>query len=479
MSSRPIDALLPAERTDDIASAAADASGEAPATAHTGAGGRQGWLKRLLPRTLFGRSLLIIVTPLILLQIIATWFFYDRHWNTIARRLSAGIAGEIAQTIGSLAMASDETEWAIVLETARKATDLRYTFQYGARLPAGKPQRLTEPSIAQPLAVALNERVGRPFVIDVTPSAPRSVLVTIQLGDGTLTVAAPRERLATSTTYIFMLWMVGSSIVLFAVATIFMRNQVRSLRRLAAAAESFGKGRSVPNFRLEGAAEIRRAGAAFLVMRNRIQRQISQRTEMLAGVSHDLRTPLTRMKLALALMDEHPAIDELRSDVSEMERMIQGYLDFARGEGSETPVETDLPALLEQVAAEARRDGAAVTVTAPDECLVLLRPNAFKRCLVNLVGNARRHGMHVWITLHRAANGIEVLVDDDGTGIPPEHREAVFRPFFRLDPSRNVLTGGVGLGLTIARDVARGHGGDLTLDTAPQGGLRARVYLPL
>ena len=484
MSSRPIDAAATlAERTADLPpSSTADATGGEASAAHPGpaAAVRQGWLKRMLPRTLFGRSLLIIVTPLILVQIIATWFFYDRHWNTISRRLSSGIAGEIAQTIGTLATASDETEWAIVLETARNATDLRYTFRYGARLPAGEPERLGDPSITQPLAAALNERVGRPFVIDATTSStPRRILITIQLPDGTLTAAAPRERLSTSTTYIFMLWMVGSSIVLFAVATVFMRNQVRSLRRLAAAAESFGKGRSVPNFRLEGAAEIRRAGAAFLVMRNRIQRQISQRTEMLAGVSHDLRTPLTRMKLALALMDEHPAIDELRSDVSDMERMIQGYLDFARGEGSEMPVETDLPALLEQVAAEARRDGGAVTVTAPDECLVPLRPNAFKRCLVNLVGNARRHGTHVWIELHRAANGIEVLVDDDGSGIPPEHREAVFRPFFRLDPSRNVLTGGVGLGLTIARDVARGHGGDLTLDTAPQGGLRARVYLPL
>jgi two-component system osmolarity sensor histidine kinase EnvZ len=199
---------------------------------------------------------------------------------------------------------------------------------------------------------------------------------------------------------------------------------------------------------------------------------------MLAGVSHDLRTPLTRMKLALALLDEGLAVDELKSDVADMEKMVQGYLDFARGEGAEAPVDTDLAILLEEIAGAARREGASLSLTTPAEYGILLRPNAMKRCIANLISNARRHGNHIWLTALPGRNGVDILVDDDGPGIPPEQRDAVFRPFFRLDPSRNPATGGVGLGLTIARDVVRGHGGDLTLEGSPQGGLRARVHLP-
>jgi two-component system osmolarity sensor histidine kinase EnvZ len=336
---------------------------------------------------------------------------------------------------------------------------------------------MTRSIVETPLAAALNERVQRPYRIDLAGD-PHRIFISVQLPSGVLEAAVPRQRLYTSTTYVFVLWMVGSSIILFAVATLFMRNQVRALRRLAEAAESFGKGRNVERFKLEGATEIRQAAAAFLVMRDRIQRQITQRTEMLAGVSHDLRTPLTRMKLALALLEDGLAVDELRSDVADMEKMVQGYLDFARGEGAEAPRDTDLSLLLEEVAAAARREGVSLSLTTPPEYTLLLRPNVIKRCITNLVNNARRHGNHVWLTALPGRNAVDILVDDDGPGIPPEQRDAVFRPFFRLDASRNPATGGVGLGLTIARDVARGHGGDLTLEGSPQGGLRARVHLP-
>jgi two-component system, OmpR family, osmolarity sensor histidine kinase EnvZ len=437
----------------------------------------QGWLRRVLPRSLFGRSLIIIVTPLILLQIIVTWFFYDRHWNIVSRRLSTGVAGEIALLVDDLRAARSEGAQNVVMSRAERRLGLVPSFHADAFLPE-TGARFDDRALAQPLAAALTESTGRPFLID-NATERRYVRISLQLGNGILEVLVPRERLVTSTTYIFLLWMVGSSIVLFAVATVFMRNQVRSIRRLAIAAESFGKGRPVPRFKLEGPAEVRRTAAAFLAMRDRIQRQISQRTEMLAGVSHDLKTPLTRMKLALALVGEGPTVEELRSDVADMERMIQGYLDFARGEGAEPPADTDLAMLLEQVAAEARREGAAVSLAGAEECLLPLRPNAIKRCVTNLVGNARRYGSHIWITLLRTDKAADVLIDDDGCGIPIEHREAVFRPFFRLDPSRNPSTGGVGLGLTIARDVARVHGGELTLETSPQGGLRARLHLPL
>ncbi|HVM80865.1 MAG TPA: ATP-binding protein [Stellaceae bacterium] len=435
------------------------------------------WHKRLLPRTLFGRSLLIIVTPLILVQVIATWIFYDRVWDTVSRRLSTAVAGEIAQIVHAESFAAGGAARIKLFDRARVATELEFIYWAGEKLPSGMVTVGTG-SIEEQLAVALVERVGRPFQIDADFD-PRDVLVSIALDDGVLQVAVPKKRLFTPTTYIFVLWMVGSSLVLFAVAMLFMRNQVKSLRRLAAAAESFGKGRDVPNFRLSGATEVRQTGAAFLLMRERIRRQVAQRTEMLAGVSHDLRTPLTRMKLALEFLEESPTLAELKSDVTQMERMVQGYLDFARGEGGETPREVDLPMLLEEAVANARRDGAPVTLAAPEAFAISLRPDAVKRAIANLIANARRYGRHVWVIAVPVKDGVDILVDDDGPGIPPAQREAVFRPFFRLDPARNPQGGSVGLGLTIARDVALSHGGDISLEESPQGGLRVRVHLPV
>ena len=468
MSSSPIEGdLVAPTRAGPIPKAATPASiGDRPAA------GRRSLIKRALPRSLFGRSLLIIVTPLILLQLISTWIFYDRHWETVARRLAGGVAGDIAMMIETMTTLPP-AEVSRIFRTAGDLTELDFVYRPDAALSAA-PSKVRREG---PLSAALRERVQRPFRID-SVSDQHLILVDVQLDGGVLSVGVPRQRLYSSTTYIFVLWMVGSSMVLFAVATMFMRNQVRALRRLAHAAESFGKGRRVSNFKLEGATEIRQAAAAFIVMRDRIQRQISQRTEMLAGVSHDLRTPLTRMKLALELVGDGLAVDELRSDVADMEKMVQGYLDFARGEGSEVPIEVDLAGFLEEIVAASRRDGMSISLTAPAEYSLLLRPNAMKRCIGNLVSNARRHGSHVWLTALPGRGAVDIMIDDDGPGIPAEQREAVFRPFFRLDPSRNIATGGVGLGLTIARDVARGHGGDLTLETSPQGGLRARLHLP-
>lgn len=436
----------------------------------------QRWYKRLLPRSLFGRSLLIIFIPLILVWAVATWVFYDRVWDTVARRLSDNVGGEIAAVIHARRFGRSEEEQTRLFEQAARTTEIQYIFWPGETLPPGLSPVGTG-WMEERLADALAENVRLPFQMDAIFD-PRDVLISIELPDGVLQVAVPKKRLFTPTTYIFVLWMAGTSLVLFAVATLFMRNQVRPLRRLAVAAENFGKGREVANFRIEGASEVRQTAAAFLLMRERIRRQVSQRTEMLAGVSHDLRTPLTRMRLALALVDDNPAIAELRADVIEMEHMVQGYLDFARGEGGETPCEVDLPLLLEEVAAAARRDGGAVTLAAPEAFAISVRPSALKRCLANLVANARRFGTHVWITAIPARNGIDILVDDDGPGIPAEQREAVFRPFFRIDPARSRLTGGVGLGLTIARDIAASHGGLLTLEDSPQSGLRARLHLP-
>jgi two-component system, OmpR family, osmolarity sensor histidine kinase EnvZ len=435
----------------------------------------RGWLKRVLPRTMFGRSLLIVVMPLILLQAIATWIFYDRHWAAISWRLSTGVAGDIALMIEAIPVAGSGPSTTRLLQRGGLATDLEFTLHRGTRLPP--PLAPSGTLVEGQLTQALESRVNLPSRIDRFDD-PHGLRIRVQLAQGVLSVEVPWSRLYSPTTYIFVMWMVGSSLVLLAVAILFLRNQVKSLRRLAAAADGFGKGRPVPFFKIEGAVEIRQAAVAFITMRDRIQRQIRQRTQMLAGVSHDLRTPLTRMKLALEILGRDPAVEELKSDVAEMEHMVHGYLDFVRGEGTETPVETDIALLLDDVAIAMRREGTRLSLIGPAEYVMPARPNALKRCLANLIGNARRHGNHVWLTALPAADGIDILVDDDGPGIPLEDRGRVFRAFVRLDPSRNPSTGGVGLGLTIARDVARGHGGDVRLEDSPQGGLRARLHLP-
>ena len=469
---------MSSSRIDDppLALAAADAAEEVEAEI---VGERdihpRGWIKQLLPRTMFGRSLLIVVMPLILLQAIATWIFYDRHWAAISWRLSTGVAGDIGLIIEAIPLAGSGPATTRLLQRAGLLTDLEFALHHGARLPPPLPPSGT--LIEDQLTQAMRGRVDLPWRIDRIddPLGPR---IRVQLAQGLLTVGVPWNRLYSPTTYIFVMWMVGSSLVLLAVAILFLRNQVKALRRLAAAADGFGKGRPVPFFKIEGAVEIRQAAVAFITMRDRIQRQVRQRTQMLAGVSHDLRTPLTRMKLALEILGEDPAVEELKSDVAEMEHMVHGYLDFVRGEGTEPPIETDIALLLDDVAMAMRREGSQLSLTAPAEYVLPVRPNALKRCLANLIGNARRHGSHVWVTALPVADGIDILVDDDGPGIPLADRGRVFRAFVRLDPSRNPSTGGVGLGLTIARDVARGHGGDVRLEDSPQGGLRARLHLP-
>jgi two-component system osmolarity sensor histidine kinase EnvZ len=371
--------------------------------------------------------------------------------------------------------AGSDAAVARLLARAGALTEIHFTLRRGAYLPPPAPPSGTR--LEGQLMQAMQGRVNLPWRIEGLDD-PDGLRIAVQLHRGLLVAEVPWNQLYSYTNYIFVMWMVGSSLVLLAIATLFLRNQVKSLRRLAAAADGFGKGRHVPFFKIEGAIEIRQAAVAFMTMRDRIQRQIRQRTQMLAGVSHDLRTPLTRMKLALEILGNDPAVEELKSDVAEMEHMVLGYLDFARGEGSEMPVETDLSLLLEDIASSMRREGTALSLTAPAEYLLPVRPNALKRCLVNLVNNARRYGTHVWLTAAAAEDGVDILVDDDGPGIAPAERDRVFRAFVRLDQSRNPSTGGVGLGLTIARDVARGHGGDVALEKSPYGGLRARLHLP-
>lgn len=435
-----------------------------------------GPIKRALPRTLLGRSLMIIVMPLILLQIITAYTFYERHWETVMRRLSSSLAGDIAFVIHHLRAYPTASDQAWMADKAAATMALRITFWPGEELVENPPTG--GGMLDRILTKTLAEVISEPFRIN-TVKHEDWVEVDVQILGGVLQFLAPRKRLWSVTTYIFILWMVGSAAILFAIATVFMRNQVRPIRRLAAAAEEFGKGREAPDFKPAGALEVRQAATAFNIMRQRITRQISQRTEMLAGVSHDLRTPLTRMKLQLAMLPDGPEVEALRTEVSEMQSMVEVYLAFAAGEGTEAPVRTDLFGVLEEVADGARRKGTEIDMRKIGDLTVPVRPNAMKRCLTNLVENASSHGDTVEIHARKRGGSIEILIDDDGPGIPRDQRTSVFKPFFRLDEARNPDTGGVGLGLTIARDVVRGHGGDIKLGDSPHGGLRVMLNIPI
>lgn len=435
------------------------------------------WFKRILPQGLLGRSLLIIVTPLIVVQLVSTYIFYASHWDTVARRLSTGLAGDIGAVIESVRAFPGPENRLRVFGIAANKMDLDIRFQIGGILPNTPPEP-PRGLMEQALHDALTDRVQRPFMVDAR-SFEREVAVRVQLSDGLLEIFVPRKRLFSSTTYIFVLWMVGTSMLLLGIATVFMRNQVRSVRKLAVAADAFGKGRDVPHFKPEGATEVRQAAQAFNLMQDRIKRQMQQRTEMLAGVSHDLRTPLTRMKLQLAMLGEVDGRTELEEDVAEMEQMVEGYLAFVRGEGGEPATPTDLAALVDEVVSRYRREGRELDLHIEDSLVMPLKPQAMARVISNLIGNAHRYGGHVWVRVGKRAEAAEIIIDDDGPGIPEESREQVFKPFFRLERSRNLATGGVGLGLTIARDIVRGHGGEVLLEDSPLGGLRARVRLPL
>ena len=437
--------------------------------------------KEFLPRSLLGRTLLILVTPLLLVQIITTWIFFDNHWQKMANRLSYSVAGEVALLAAEV---EADGELRHVGPNAAKTLELASAYKSGEKLAKIYDRKSAddlsrESLIGDSLARALQRQLGRPFDINVDRDR-KWVEVRVQLPEGVLIVATPERRLFSSSGYVVLLWMVMSSLILLTIAIFFMRGQIRPIRRLAIAAERFGKGRDVPFFKVEGAREVRQAARAFIDMKDRLRRQIQQRTAMLAGVSHVLRTPLTRMKLQLEMMGDNPDVKDLKADVGDMERMIEAYLQFARGEGGEEPVRTELNDLILRVVMAANRDeDSSVHFTPQGSPTVMLRPVAFERCLTNLVGNALKYGSEAWISVRRIEDMIEITIDDDGPGIPKEHYEDVFKPFFRGEASRNSKTGGIGLGLPIAQDIVLAHGGQIWLDRSPRGGLRVLIDLPV
>jgi two-component system osmolarity sensor histidine kinase EnvZ len=432
---------------------------------------------RYLPTGLYPRSLIIVIAPIVLLQSIVVMIFLERHWEMVTEQLSRAVTRDIALLIDLYGNYPYDDNYQRLIDLARDQLEMAVSIHPGEALPADQPRPFFR-LLDRTLSKEITERVGRPFWLD-TLGKSGFVEIRIQTDDAIFRVIAQRSRTYASNSHIFILWMVGSSLVLLTGAIIILRNQIRPIQRLAAAAEAFGLGRNVEGFRPSGAAEVQRAARAFIRMRERIERQIEQRTTMLAGVSHDLRTLLTRFKLQLAFLGERPEVSALERDVNEMRHMLEDYLAFARGDGGEVPAHTDISAMIGELACEVAGECRSVETRGSVPVPVMVKPNAFKRCIWNLVQNAARHAECIRIAAQLNGNRLLISIDDDGPGIAEQHREDVFKPFFRLDDARNQDTGGTGLGLAIARDISMGHGGDITLGTSDLGGLKATVSVPV
>ncbi|HTO67702.1 MAG TPA: ATP-binding protein [Bradyrhizobium sp.] len=433
----------------------------------------KGWM----PTGLYARALLIMIVPMVILQSVVAGVFMESHYNTVTRRLSTAVVQDIAALIDVYNGYPQDKDRAQIRRIAQERLKLVVDFLPAGDMPPPGPKPFFN-LLDQSLSVQIGRQIRRPFWIDTVGNS-NLVEIRIALDNAVMRVFAERSAAYASNSQIFLFWMVGTSTILLIVAVLFLRNQVRPILRLADAAESFGKGREAPNFRPRGAREVRRAAHAFLEMKARVERTMEQRTAMLAGVSHDLRTILTRFKLELALIGDSPEVDAMRKDVDEMSGMLEDYLAFARGDSGENAQPTDMALALEELRSDAERDGHQATVAFQGLPVVTVKPAAFKRCLANLVSNAARHANAISINGRRDHRYLTVTIDDDGPGIPPDKREEVFKPFLRLDSARNQDEGGTGLGLAIARDIARSHGGDITLADSPMGGLRAIVRIPV
>ncbi len=438
-------------------------------------------LKRYLPKSLFGRALLILVLPIILLQAVVAFLFIQRHYDGVTAQMAGSIAREINLAIDVADAAADAREARQILEGLSGPLDLEIGLSEGETV-STKALRDFYDVTGGVIAETLRDEVSQPVALDLV-TYEKHVDVQAATSKGVLRILIPRRRMNAANPHLLLVWMAASAFLLTGIAIVFLRNQVRPIRELAKSAAAFGRGRARA-FRPAGAEEVRRAGAAFLDMRNRIERHVEQRTMMLSGVSHDLKTPLTRMKLALAVSEDTTEMREISRDVTEMEHMLAGFLAFARGEGGEASVHASPVDLAEEVAADARRNGATVSIFAqvetPERPNVDMRRRAMKRALANLVENGSRYGGTVSLSVRITRKFAEFVVEDDGPGIPEDKREEVVKPFTRLDESRNQnQASGTGLGLSIALDIARSHGGSLQLSTsARMGGLRVTLLVP-
>ena len=437
------------------------------------------WFSQKMPKGLYARSLIIIIAPMVLLQSVLAFVFMERHWQTVTQRLSKVVTSDIAAVIDIIENYPQDSEYEQISKLARDKLSLNISVMPPDPFPpaVGKPFFSL---LDDTLRKEITEQIGRPFWMDtVGDSNILEIRIRLEQPENVLRVFVRRNQAYASNSHIFLVWMVGTSVVLCLVAILFLRNQIRPIQQLSLAAERFGKGQVMPeDFRIRGATEVRQAGLAFLQMRERIERQIEQRTAMLTGVSHDLRTILTRFKLQLALVKQTNEIEELQTDVDDMQKMLEGYIDFAKGETDEDTTQIDICEVLERHEMEASLRNKNYEVECEPGTTINFRASAFARLVANLVSNAFRYADTLKVKVSMRNERLTVTLDDDGPGIPKSQREEVFRPFMRLDEARNLDESGTGLGLSIARDIARNHGGDINLYDSPEGGLRVIVTLP-
>jgi two-component system osmolarity sensor histidine kinase EnvZ len=438
-------------------------------------------LSDILPKGLYARALIIIIAPIVVLEGVVAFVFMERHWQAVTRRLSEATARDIAALIDIYEEYPKKDDYNALIEMARDRLNLSMQILPPGDLPAPQPKPFFA-LLDRALSDEIRHQVQRPFWID-TVGESRHVEIRVKDDNAILRFVATRSQTYASNSHIFLLWMIGSSVILLTVAILFLRNQIRPILRLAEAADAFGKGRAVSeDFRPRGAREVRQAAVAFLEMRDRIMTHVEQRTTMLAGVSHDLRTVLTRFKLEIALLDDNAETRALQSDVREMQSMLEDYLAFAKGDGGEVSAPTNLRELLQEVHEEAQFYGTPIDLKLRrrrEDVVLPLKRQAFKRAITNLVSNAMRYGDQVLIRAAVEGQWVRIEVDDNGPGIPADERANVFKPFYRIDDARNQDEGNTGLGLAIARDIAKSHGGDITLGESSMGGLRAIISVPL
>ena len=434
----------------------------------------------LMPKGLYARALIIIIAPIVLLESVVAFVFMERHWESVTRRLSEATAGDIAAVIDTYKSYRNTDDYRALIEMAEQRLRLSLQVLPSSELPPARPKPFFD-LLDRTLSNEIRKQVTYPFWIDTVGNS-RFVDVRVKVENAVLRFMATRSQTYASNSHIFLIWMVVTSLILLTVAILFLRNQIRPILRLAEAADAFGKGRPLPDdFRPRGAREVRQAALAFAEMRDRIEKHLEQRTTMLAGVSHDLRTILTRFRLEIALLGDADDNRPLKADIDEMQMMLEDYMAFARGGSGEETKPADVREIVEEIRDEARRFGKPIELRfrRRRKSPVPLRRQNFKRSVSNLVSNAARYADRVVITVSQDKEWLKVEVDDNGPGIPKEQRELVFRPFFRIEKGRSVEQGHSGLGLAIARDIAHVHGGDIWLEDSDLGGLRAVVRVPV
>ena len=432
------------------------------------------FIKKILPERLFYRSLIIVATPIILLQIIITIVFFDSLWIKTNKGMTRSLVGEI-ETLFDVYQYPDVELKQSIINLYNQNFDFAITLKEDEFLPEEKTERWYSP-MDRSLRRELKPVFGNSYWFDTT-SHKEVVELRIKYQNGLLQIFFPKDRIAPSSTRIFALWITLPGLLLIMIAIVFLKNQTRPIVKLAKAAESFGKGEFIKEFRPSGAKEIRQAAYEFDKMRKRITIQLHQRSEMLSGISHDLRTPLTRLKLQLSFLKQQDLAKKMSDDIEEMERMLNEYLEFARFQKNEETETANLNDVIVKIV-EKYQDK-KININLEENLTINMRLNSFKRCLMNLIDNGLSYGKKVEIFTKKTLSNIIIFVDDDGPGIPEKEHQNVMKPFYRIDKSRGQNKAGVGLGLSIANDIIRSHGGNISLEKSPLDGLRVKISLPL